>query len=264
MRKTSSRKRAVRKKLGRSPSKRVPPKSKAVHKSQTSVRQLRSKINLRNVRSGRTKTSKRSRATIPKMKRSLIAKPRNSRAQEIKKTQAKTLKAPPVSPLRTASVKQYESAVKLLYAQEFEKAKAAFEKLIQAYSDDREVSERAKIHLKLCELKIAKKPPTPRTVEDHYNLAVALMNSGKYEESIEHLNKALRHSPDCDYVLYALAATNCLTGNLDGALNNLKAAISLKPENRFLAQHDSDFEPLMQDSRFICMIYPERMTTPPR
>src|SRR2546425_156781 len=258
MRKTSSH----RKKITKFLSKSVPPKSKAVHKGQTSVKELRNRISLRNVKQGRSKASKQTRVSIPKRKRPLAAKLRNSASRETRRADSKTLKV--LSPLRTASVKQYESAVKLLYAQEFEKAKTAFEKLIQVYGDDREVLERAKIHLKLCELKIAKKPPTPRTVEEHYNLAVALMNNGKYEESIEHLTKALRHSPDCDYVLYALAATNCLTGNLDGALNNLRAAIHLKPENRFLAQHDSDFEPLMQDSRFISIVYPERVTTPSR
>ena len=263
MRKTSRRNTAIKKKIARSISRSVP-KSSAGHKGQTSLKELRSKVNSGKVKPKRIKTSKTSKVPIHKIKRSITAKSRKSSTKHIKKTQFKTLKTPPVSPLRTASVKQYESAVKLLYAQEFEKAKTAFEKIIQEYSDEREVLERAKIHLKLCELKIGKKLPTPRTVEDHYNLAVALMNNGKYEESIEHLKKALRHSPDCEYVLYALAATNCLTGNLDGALNNLKAAISLKPENRFLAQHDSDFEPLMQDSRFISIVYPERMSTPPR
>src|SRR2546427_6907792 len=112
MRKTSSRNNAMRrKKMARSLSKSVPPKSKAVHKGQTSVRELRSKINVRNVKSRRTKTPKRSREAISKIKRSLTARSHNSRAQELKKTQLKTPKAPPLSPLRSAAVKQYESAV---------------------------------------------------------------------------------------------------------------------------------------------------------
>jgi tetratricopeptide (TPR) repeat protein len=170
----------------------------------------------------------------------------------------------PPNPLRLASIKQYESAVRLLYAQNFERAKSAFEKLIQTFGEDKEILERAKSHLRFCEQKIARKPPAPRSVEDLYNLAVALMNEGKYHESIEHLNKALKNRPDCDYVLYALAATYCMTGNVDNALRNLRAAITLKPENRFLAQHDYDFEPLMQDSRFISIVFPERMAASPR
>jgi tetratricopeptide (TPR) repeat protein len=170
----------------------------------------------------------------------------------------------PANPLRLASIKQYESAVRLLYAQNFERAKSAFEKLIQTSGEDKEILERARSHLRFCEQKIARKPPAPRSVEDLYNLAVTLMNEGKYHESIEHLNKALKNRPDCDYVLYALAATYCMTGNVDNALRNLRAAITLKPENRFLAQHDYDFEPLMQDSRFISIVFPERLATPPR
>ena len=167
----------------------------------------------------------------------------------------------PPNPLRLASIKQYESAVRLLYAQNFERAKLAFEKLIQTFGEDKEILERAKSHLRFCEQKITRKPPAPRSVEDLYNLAVTLMNEGRYHESIEHLNKALKNRPDCDYVLYALAATYCMTGNVENALRNLRAAITLKPENRFLAQRDYDFEPLMQDSRFISIVFPERATT---
>src|SRR5262245_49432007 len=46
---------------------------------------------------------------------------------------------PKVNPVRTASVKQYEAAVKLLYSHEYEKAKVAFEKVIAAFVDDKEV-----------------------------------------------------------------------------------------------------------------------------
>jgi hypothetical protein len=53
---------------------------------------------------------------------------------------------------------------------------------------------------------------------------------------------------------------NSRTGNVEAALNNLQTAITLRPENRFLAQRDADFEPLKQDARFISMVFPERLT----
>jgi tetratricopeptide (TPR) repeat protein len=163
-----------------------------------------------------------------------------------------------VNPVRTASVKQYEAAVKLLYSHEYERAKVAFEKVIVAFVDDKEVVERSRIHLRLCEQKIARKPAAPRTLDEHYDLAIALMNEGKYEESIEHLNKALKSNPKCDYVIYALAITHCRTGNFDGALASLQTAIGLRPENRFMAQRDSDFEVLKQDSRFVSLVFPDQ------
>jgi tetratricopeptide (TPR) repeat protein len=163
--------------------------------------------------------------------------------------------------VRTASVKQYEAAMKLLYSHEYERAKAAFEKIISTFGDDKEVIDRAKIHLKLCEQKMTRKPPAPRTLEEHYNLAIALMNEGKYDQALDHLNRALKSDPKCDYVIYALAAMKSRTGDLETALNNLQTAITLKPENRFLAQRDTDFDPLKADARFISMVFPERLTS---
>jgi len=168
---------------------------------------------------------------------------------------------PKVNPVRTASLKQYEAAVRLLYSHEYEKARGAFEKVIAAFGDDKEVVERSKIHIRLCEQKIARKPAAPRTLDEHYNFAIALMNEGKYEESLDHLNKALKSNPKCDYVIYAVAITHCRTGNFDRALANLQAAIGLRPENRFLAQRDSDFEVLKQDSRFISLVFPDQPST---
>ena len=171
---------------------------------------------------------------------------------------------PKVNPVRAASLKQYEAAVRLLYSHEYEKAKVAFDKVIAAFGDDKEVVERSKIHLRLCEQKIARKPAAPRTPDEHYDLAIALMNDGKYEESLDHLNKALKANPKCDYVIYALAITHCRTGNFDRALANLQTAIGLKPENRFLAQRDSDFEVLKQDSRFVSLVFPDQPPAPVR
>jgi tetratricopeptide (TPR) repeat protein len=163
-----------------------------------------------------------------------------------------------MSPSRTASLKQYEAAVKLLYAQEFDKAKTLFEKIIHTFEEDKELIERARIHIRLCEQKSARKPPTPRSVDEHYDIAIAFYNQGRYEETFEHLRKALKYDPACDYVHYALAAANCKTGDLETALHDLREAINLKPENRFLAQRDEDFAPLKEDSRFITMVFPDR------
>ncbi len=227
-------------------------KSHSAHAAQTSVKGVRSEIRLRHFGAAQSKTRVKSKSSRIRQ----LSKTSGTVLQKPQKTQVNARKVISANPLRLASIRQYEAAVKLLYAQNFEKAKAAFERLIQTSGEDKEVLERAKSHLRLCEQRIARKPPAPRTVEDLYNVAVALMNEGKYQESIEHLNKALKNSPDCDYVLYALAASHCLTGNIDSALSNLRSAITLKPENRFLAQHDYDFEPLTQDSRFISIVFP--------
>jgi len=266
MRRTSLKKQASKKKAGVLSAKTSRAnRFRAANRVQTSAKSnFKSEVRLRR-RSGAVLLKSRGKGSKAETSRTRqVPRSSSSRERSGQRLQANVPKVLPPNPLRLASIKQYESAVRLLYAQNFERAKSAFEKLIQTFGEDKEILERAKSHLRFCEQKIARKPPAPRSVEDLYNVAVALMNEGKYHESIEYLNKALKNRPDCDYVLYALAATYSMTGNTDNALRNLRAAITLKPENRFLAQHDYDFEPLMQDSRFISIVFPERLTASPR
>lgn len=173
-------------------------------------------------------------------------------------SQSSTSRNSRIGPSRTASLKQYEAALKLLYAQEFDKAKALFERIIHAFEEDKELVERTRIHIRLCEQKSARKPPSPRTADEHYDVAISFYNQGKYEQAFDHLQKALKYDPSSDYVHYALAAINCKTGDLETALHDLREAIKLKPENRFLAQRDDDFAPLKEDTRFVAMVFPDR------
>ncbi|HVN82452.1 MAG TPA: tetratricopeptide repeat protein [Terriglobia bacterium] len=170
-----------------------------------------------------------------------------------------SLRNPVLSAAKSAALRQYESAIKLMYSQDFEGARTIFIKIIGTNPDDKEIQERVKTHLRLCEQKMARRPSAPKTLEEHYDVGVALMNQGRYEEARDHYQKALKLNPQSDFVIYAIAALSCRTGDLDNALTSLKAAIQLRPDNRYLAQHDSDFEPLMQDARFISIIFPERL-----
>ena len=70
--------------------------------------------------------------------------------------------------------------------------------------------------------------------------------------------KARKAAPKADYIHYALAALDCLTGEADSAMKNLKVAIELRPENRYHARNDEDFAFLQEDPRFTEMLYPEK------
>jgi hypothetical protein len=59
-------------------------------------------------------------------------------------------------------------------------------------------------------------------------------------------------------VHYALAALDCLTGEADSAMANLKIAIELRPANRYHARNDEDFAFLQEDPRFTELLYPEK------
>jgi len=162
-----------------------------------------------------------------------------------------------LSPRALQQMKQYEEAVRYFHQQKFHKAKQAFEKVLSG--PGKELADRAQVHLRICEQRISR-PPTPvlRTAEDHYHHGVAMMNLGRWDEAREHLERARKLAAKADYVYYALAALDCLTGEADSALKNLSVAIDLRPENRYHARNDEDFVFLQEDPRFTELLYPER------
>ena len=153
-------------------------------------------------------------------------------------------------------LKLYEEAIELFQQQKFLKAKQALEKV--ASGPSKELADRAGIHLRICEQRISKTAePVLRTADDHYHHGVAMMNLGRWDDARAALEKALKLSPKADYVVYALAALDCLTGETESAMENLKQAIALRPENRYLARNDEDFAYLQDDPRFTELLYPE-------
>jgi hypothetical protein len=73
----------------------------------------------------------------------------------------------------------------------------------------------------------------------------------------EHLDKLLKQQPRAEYVLYGLAALDCLTGHLEESLKTLGEAIQVRPALRFQARNDGDFQNLAEDPRFTELLYPD-------
>src|SRR6202451_542130 len=162
-----------------------------------------------------------------------------------------------VDPRVQAQLKLYDEALALFHQQKFAKAKQELEKVIEGPS--KELADRARMHVKIAEQRM--KPSheqNPRTADEHYQRGVAMMNIGRWDDARESLVKARKASPKSDSIHYALAALDCLTGEADSAMANLKVAIELKSENRFHARNDEDFAFLQEDPRFTELLYPEK------
>ncbi len=157
-------------------------------------------------------------------------------------------------------LKLYEEAIEYFQQEKFLKAKQAFERV--ASGPSKELADRAGIHCRICEQRISKSSePTLRTADDYYHRGVAMMNLGRWDDARAALEKAQKLSPKADYVVYALAALDCLTGETESAMENLMQAIALRPENRYLARNDEDFAYLQDDPRFTELLYPEGSTS---
>jgi len=162
-----------------------------------------------------------------------------------------------VDPRVQAQLRLYDEALALFHQQKFARAKQELEEVLKGPS--KELADRARVHLKIVEQRM--KPAAeqnPRSAEDHYQRGVAMMNVGRWDEARESLDKARKAAPKADHIHYALAALDCLTGEADSALENLKIAIQLRPENRYHARNDEDFAFLQEDPRFTELLYPEK------
>jgi hypothetical protein len=178
----------------------------------------------------------------------------------------KTLNPPPpaqrggvelVDPRVQAQLKVYDEALSLFHQQRFAKAKQELEKVLVGPS--KELADRARMHISIAEQRM--KPSAeqnPRTADEHYQRGVAMMNIGRWDDARESLQKARKAAPKADHIHYALAALDCLTGEADSAMANLKVAIQLRAENRFHARNDEDFAFLQEDPRFTELLYPEK------
>jgi tetratricopeptide (TPR) repeat protein len=163
----------------------------------------------------------------------------------------------PEAPAKQAQLKLYEEALTLFQQQKYQKAKQNLEKVVEGPS--KELGERAGVHIRICDQRISRQPaPVLKSAEDHYTQGVALMNLGRWDDAREHLDRAHKAAPKADHIVYAMAVLDCLTGEADSAMDNLKTAIQLRPENRYHARNDEDFAFLQEDPRFTELLYPER------
>ncbi len=170
--------------------------------------------------------------------------------------QKPTVKHTLVSDPQLAQLLQsYEGGLRAMQEHKYDKAKTLLQKV--ASGANRELGDRAAVHLNACTQQLERGATQFKTPEEHYDYAVSLMNLGDYVGAREHLEKLSKQVPKADYVAYGLAALDCLTGHVEDSLRNLARAVSLNAALRFQARNDSDFQNLSEDPRFTELLYPD-------
>ena len=110
------------------------------------------------------------------------------------KTTAK--KAPAEDPRYTQAVQNYEAGLRAMQDRKFEKARTHLQKVLDG---PKELADRARVHLRIVEQRMAKQPaPSVRTPEEHYQAGVAMMNLGRWDEARDHLLRARKLAPKAD------------------------------------------------------------------
>jgi tetratricopeptide (TPR) repeat protein len=209
------------------------------------------------------------------MKKKVAGKVKRSPAkqqkiQPIRNRTTMSGKKPPAPPQKPSykedpgfaqAVQNYEGAVKAMQEHKFEKAKVLLEKILAA--GQRELMDRARVHLNLCNQQLAGSSTSFKTHEEHFDYAVSLLNGGQFDQARGHMEKILKGNPKADFAYYGMAVVDCLTGQVESSLKNLGESIRLNPHNRFQARNDSDFQGMADDPRFTELLYPEPADLPP-
>src|SRR5271170_8405689 len=128
---------------------------------------------------------------------------KSSRLRKSSKIPAQTAK-PPVQlhPLYAQAVQNYEAALKAMQHHKFDKAIVLLEKILAVPGI--ELADRARIYLQQCKQQMAKASTSFKTTEEHFDFAIALMNSGDFETARTHLEKLAKQNPKSGFVHYGL------------------------------------------------------------
>ncbi len=193
------------------------------------------------------------------------------RASTRKTATTKAKKAPPAAkpkpaPARTATfgraVKAYEDAVRAYGKHEYSRAVHLFEAVIKEFPSEREICDRARVHLSACRARMAPAAPKPKGADDYYYLGVVAGNDGRLQEAAELYEKALKQDSGSDKIHYALAGVLSQMNARGRALASLARAVELNAANRVHALNDTDFDALRDDAEFLALVglRPERGT----
>lgn len=144
----------------------------------------------------------------------------------------------------------YERGVQALQRHEFRTAADFFRIVLERYPEERELLERARLYLRVCERETDRQPPPPKTTAERVYAATVALNSGDHAGALDHLKNALSDDPESDHAHYIMAVALGMRGRVDEGLNHLRSAIALNPENRGLARQDPDLDRLRDHATF--------------
>ncbi len=144
----------------------------------------------------------------------------------------------------------YERGLEALQQHDYRRAIDLLQSVLRQYPDEKELHERVRLYLNVCERQAAQRDADPQTIEERLYASTLAINGGRYDEAISHLRLVRDEDPDNDHAIYMLAVAHAQRGEHAEAIAHLERAILLNPENRALARRDPDLEPLGDDDAF--------------
>ncbi|HMF07813.1 MAG TPA: tetratricopeptide repeat protein [Thermoanaerobaculia bacterium] len=145
--------------------------------------------------------------------------------------------------------KDFDRGVAALQKKKIDEAEHNFLDLIQKYPEEKELVDRARVYLAVCERQKAASRTASTEPEDSYYTALLEKNRGNVAEAIEHAKRAAKKNGG-GRVDFLLACCYAQTGEIETALEHLRKAIEEDGRHRILARHDRDFDPVRDAPAF--------------
>lgn len=164
---------------------------------------------------------------------------------------------PPRKPAFYEALAVYEAGVRALQRHDYRAGAEGFRGVIQNYPDERELVERARLYLQVCEREHARRPaPPPQSAAEWVYAATVALNAGDPDDAVGHLAKALEAAPESDHAHYIMAVALTDRGDAANALRHLETAVGLNPDNKSTALQDPDLAPLRELPEFHAILGP--------
>jgi tetratricopeptide (TPR) repeat protein len=146
----------------------------------------------------------------------------------------------------------YGEAMKNFHQGKSERAEELLQAFIEKYPRERELSDRARLYLKICQERIGKSREriSLKTPDDYFYYSVYRLNQGDLEGAAKLLEKARDLAPKDGRTLYLSADLACIQGQTEECLEYLKKAVHADKIYAILAQNESDFQSLWEDKKF--------------
>jgi outer membrane protein assembly factor BamD (BamD/ComL family) len=148
------------------------------------------------------------------------------------------------------AVALYEKGLEALQRHAYQQATNLLESVLRQYPEERELHERVRLYLNICQRQATQRETAPQTIDERLYAATLSINGGQYDQAIAHLRLVRDEDPDNDHAIYMLAVAHAQRDEHAEAVAHLERAIALNPENRALARNDPDLEPLRDDDAF--------------
>lgn len=144
----------------------------------------------------------------------------------------------------------YNLVMKDFHKKHYEKASQSIMAFLEKCSSEKELVDRARIYLKICENQLKKAPEALKTFDDYYESSIIKINENEPDEALKLLEKAQKMKPEEGKIFFLMADALCLMEKEDECLGNLRKAIQIDESFAVLAQNEPDFEPLWNNKKF--------------